>query len=71
MNGLPGVLRLQKEQLCHYQTGVLISNLHTSNVHHILKLIPRPHCDSMGMTQQEPDSSESLVTRQDCISVRV
>ena len=35
MNGLPGVLGLQKEQLCHYQTGVLISDLHRSNVHHI------------------------------------
>ena len=29
MNGLPGVLGLQKEQLCHYQTGVFISDLYT------------------------------------------
>ena len=50
MNGLPDVLRLQKEQLCHYQTGVLISDLHTHT--YILKLIPRPHCDSMGITQR-------------------
>ena len=35
MNGLPGVLGLQKEQLCHYQTGVFISDLHTSNVQHM------------------------------------